>query len=407
MKAIAALLLLCITASALAAGADMKAQLAALLTAKAQANDAVDSALQLLYDLLQAEHDEQADHDARHEEEVRIGNEQISQLTDVKNAIRHECDNGHDHLKFIVDEITDSENHLVWIAGRVETLNRQREELEAARCESNAIFVQTLREHNDAFEVIAWLRADLANWQAAANLENESSFAQLTSVVDKLKAYSHLFNQNAINEFVQLGDPQTWDQLTDGATRRDIDAAHVDNQRDALGLEDFDAGTGSRNVQGSLVERIGALLDKLEAHLQASMRDLEANEIRAAYDLGDWLDHADEELHALAADAERKHAYLEKLAIDQSVAQDFVDRCEVRFDGAVAALQAAVDDLNAKIAWYEAETSRRAGESDLLRECIAIFEDRVSSMKQYLRDRIEDYAPDQTFDQTTLRGVDF
>jgi hypothetical protein len=156
-----------------------------------------------------------------------------------------------------------------------------------------------------------------------------------------------------------------------------------------------------------LTDRINALLDTLEAHLNASLRDLEANEIKAAFDLADWLDHADDELVELAADAERKNRYLEKLAIDREVAQQFVDDCEHRFDNSVAALQAAVDDLQSKRDWFAHETIRRNDELALLQECIAIFEDKVSSMKNYLRDRIEDYQPDQTFDQTTLRGVDF
>jgi chromosome segregation ATPase len=404
---ITALFLICLAATSFAASTDMKSKLASLLTVKAQASDAVDSALQLLYDLVQAEHDEQADHDVRHAEEIRVGDAQIAYLSDVKAQIRQECDNGHEHLQFILDEIHDTETHLAWIQGRVDTLNTQRQELADARCESNAIFVQTLREHNDAFEVIAWLRQDLANWQAAEDLNSHASLAQITNIADKLKAYSHLFDQSAIKEFAQLADPKAWEELTDGATRREIDAAHQDNNRDALSLENFDSDTTERDVHASLTDRLHALLDQLEAHLQQSLRDLEANEIRAAYDLGEWLDHADQELVELAADAERKHRYLEKLALDREVAQDFVDRCEVRYEESCAALQAAIDDLNAKKAWYAAETKRRSEEIDLLHECIAIFEDKVASMKEYLRGRIEDYQGDQTFDQTTLRGVEF
>jgi len=372
---------------------------------KAQASDAVDSALQLLYDLIQAEHDEQTHHDEVHAQEVIDGEAQIAYLLGVKNDIRAECDNGHEHLQFVLDEITDTQNHLLWIQGRVDTLHNQREQLEAARCESNAIFIQSIREHQDALDIIEWLRSDLVNWQNAESLG--ANFAQVTSLADKLKAYSHLFEKNALKEFLSLGDPKSWDELTDGTTRRDIDDAAVDNNRDALALDGFDSQTSDRNVAGTLAERISALLDKLEAHIKDSLVDLQTNEIKAAFDLADWLEHADDELAELAADAERKNKYLEKLGLDREIAQETVDACEVRYDNAVAAHQAAIDDLNAKNAWYASETQRRNDETALLQECITIFEDKVSSMKDYLRDRIEDYQPDQTFDQTDLRGVSF
>jgi len=400
MKAFTGLLLICLVFSAFAAGADMKNKLSALLTVKAQANDAVDSALQLLYDLLQAEHDEQADHDARHAQELEDGHAQIAELTQIHNDIRQQCDNGHSHLDFIDGEINDSNNHIAWVDARVVTLNNQREELAAGRCESNAIFVQTLREHNDALEIIAWLRNDLNNWNVAAN----AGFAQINNVADKLKLYSHLFNEQALSEFLALGEPKGWDQLTDQTSRRDIDAAHVDNDRGELGLENFQGE--DRNTKGTVVSRILDLLDKLEAHLRDSLSNLEQNEIRAAYDLADWLKHADGELVELAADRERKVHYLEKLALDREVAQEYVDRCEERWTEAGIVLQAAVDDLNAKIAWYEAETSRRNEEISLLQECIAIFEERVSSMKGYLRDRIERYEDTQDFQDVSLRGVE-
>jgi len=399
MKAFSGLLLICFAVSAFAAGSDMKMKLSSLLAIKAQSNDAVDSALGLLNDLLRAEHDEQAAHDASHAEELEAGHAQIAALTDIQSTIRGQCDNGHEHLDFVDKEIQDSHNHIDWIDGRVSTLNTQREELAAGRCESNSIFVQTLREHTDAFEIIAWLRNDLNNWNVAQN-----SFVQVSNIADKLKLYSHLFNEQALNEFLALGEPKSWEDLTDQTTRRASDGHEVDNQQGALTLEGFDSG--SRDVKTGVVDRILALLDKLEAHLRESLTNLEQNEIRAAYDLADWLKHADAELVELAADRERKTRYLEKLALDREVAQEYVDACEARYVEATNVLTAAVDDLNRKVAWYEHETARRNDEVALLEECIRIFEERVSSMKGYLRERIEKYEDTQDFQDHSLRGVE-
>jgi len=111
-------------------------------------------------------------------------------------------------------------------------------------------------------------------------------------------------------------------------------------------------------------------------------------------------------LSSLPIKPERKK-YLEKLGIDRDVAQDYVDACEIRFNDAVSALQTAIEDLDAKRAWFKSETERRNSEIALLEECITIFKEKVDSMKGYLRERIEDYQPDQVFDKTSLRGVEF
>jgi hypothetical protein len=214
---VVALLLISLAVTSFAADASLKNKLASLMTVQAQASDAVDSALQLLYDLVQAENDEQEAHTLRHEEEVRDGEAQIKHLTDVRDQIRQECDNGHEHVQFIVDEITDTNNHLAWIQERLNTLAQQRAQFEDARCESNSIFIQSLREHMDALEIIEFLRGDLAEWQAG---QTGASLAQINSVADKLRIYSHLFEKNALKEFISLADPKSWEELTDGTTRR-------------------------------------------------------------------------------------------------------------------------------------------------------------------------------------------
>jgi septum formation topological specificity factor MinE len=65
------------------------------------------------------------------------------------------------------------------------------------------MFVKALKEHDEALEVIRWLREDILGVIAEHN-EEDVDFAQISSSADKLKAYAHLFTQNQMNEFASL-----------------------------------------------------------------------------------------------------------------------------------------------------------------------------------------------------------
>lgn len=53
----------------------------------------------------------------------------------------------------------------------------------------------------------------------------------------------------------------------------------MDNARDAIRTAGFESGTEERNLAGSLCDKILAMLDKLEAHFNESLEDLENHEI--------------------------------------------------------------------------------------------------------------------------------
>lgn len=65
------------------------------------------------------------------------------------------------------------------------------------------MFVKALKEHDEALEVIRWLREDILGVIADANDETVD-FSQLSSSAEKLNAYTHLFTQNQMKEFASL-----------------------------------------------------------------------------------------------------------------------------------------------------------------------------------------------------------
>jgi hypothetical protein len=150
------------------------------------------------------------------------------------------------------------------------------------------MFVKSLKEHDEALQVVAWLKEDvLGIVQGTAQVE----LSKITNSANKLAAYAHLFNDQAMKEFNQLSQAA---QAVDASTA-EWNAAADDNNRGALQVERMGAGTDDRNVGQKLLDAI----NKLEEHLKNSMEDLKKNEIRAAWDLVAWLNDSERELQHL------------------------------------------------------------------------------------------------------------
>jgi hypothetical protein len=57
------------------------------------------------------------------------------------------------------------------------------------------MFVKALKEHDEALEVIRWLREDILG-VVASKSGDAVSFSDISSSVEKLNAYAHLFTAN-------------------------------------------------------------------------------------------------------------------------------------------------------------------------------------------------------------------
>jgi len=66
------------------------------------------------------------------------------------------------------------------------------------------MFVKALKEHDEALEVIRWLREDIMGIIDSRNGEEAVDFSQIKDSASKLSAYAHLFTQNQLNEFAAL-----------------------------------------------------------------------------------------------------------------------------------------------------------------------------------------------------------
>jgi len=131
------------------------------------------------------------------------------------------------------------------------------------------------------------LRTDLI--PAAEGQEGSTELIQVQDATKKLSAYKHLFNEQALAEFNQLADS------VDPATG-EWNTAADDNDKGALNVEHgVNKGDERHIVGGGLTEQILDLLNKLEQHLNDAIKELEAAEVRAAWDLAVWLQDSEDE----------------------------------------------------------------------------------------------------------------
>jgi hypothetical protein len=259
-------------------------------------------------------------------------------------------------------ELTDTVNYIAWIKSRKIEIARKLKTLGDQRCYSNAMFIKALKEHKDALDVIELLKQDLGGYASG-----KVSLAQMSDVSDKLSAYSHLFQEAALNEFMELG-------------RAKFSAATLKGGK-----------SEARNLKGTLGKKIVALLTQLQAHLRSSLKNLESAEIRASYDFASFIDHSEREIRTLDRQLVRKVKYQKKLTIDYEVARNTQKKAQKDFDDSVKALSKAIDDLKRKRAYYASETARRSSENTTLDEVISVFKSRVAGVSKFLRGRMESF----------------
>ena len=64
----------------------------------------------------------------------------------------------------------------------------------------------------------------------------------------------------------------------------------------------------------TLAEKVLAVLEGLEANLEASLSALEENEISASWELAGWVSLSEAEVTSLEVEYERKQVYADRLA---------------------------------------------------------------------------------------------
>jgi hypothetical protein len=212
MRTSTLIVLLCLSVSAFAAETNLSEKLGAMVTMTAKASDAVDAALQVLYDLRQANFDSQDVADAKNKTDQASCDSEIADLLAIADANKASGDATTAHRKFIEQEIADTIAYIEWIGNRRIDIDRKQVELMDQRCYSNGIFVRALKEHSDALAAIDILRNDMIPPAESREGGDDEELIQVKDATAKLASYKHLFNDQALKEFEQLATSDIGDE---------------------------------------------------------------------------------------------------------------------------------------------------------------------------------------------------
>lgn len=72
------------------------------------------------------------------------------------------------------------------------------------RCEANALFIDTLREYKNALGVLDWVHKSVQSKEEQSFVEKQ----QVGEFADKLSKYANLFEEQALTDFVRLGNEE-------------------------------------------------------------------------------------------------------------------------------------------------------------------------------------------------------
>lgn len=243
------------------------------------------------------------------------------------------------------------------------------------------MFIKKLKEHDEALQVIKLLREDIVGIVKEHTGETVE-LAQVKGSVNKLSAYTHLFNNEAMKAFNQLAQaqdvPEEWGQ---------DDARSHDNDKAALELDAAEHNAADRDVAHRFID----MVDKLEQHMIDSMRNYEENEIQAAMDLATWLSQAEEEFDFLAREETISDIKVDKLAITIISATAKCERLWTIYFESSATYHAAVESRERVRAHYMVEKRRRDEENQALDWCVNKFKEQVSIMDKGMRGKVDDH----------------
>jgi hypothetical protein len=346
MRTLAILLVACLAVSAFAGKASD------MTKATSKATDAVDAALQVLYDLRQANVDAQDQKDAENRTNQENCDNEIADLYRISDINKEHGDQTTAHRKYIEKEIADSRAYIEWINSRRADISRRETELQDQRCYSAQIFVRSLKENDDAIEAINLLRNDLfaaIDRKTADNGDDEAALAQVGEATKKLAKYKHLMNEQALTAFNQLAnmeDEESDDEETEAAP------------------------------SGSVEDQINNLLDTLEGHFEENIRAFEASEVKAGWDFAIWLQDSEAELEYFDKEEERTETYIDKMTIALQAAKATENKAwEIYFQSS-SNYHNAITICRWKGEAYLADKHQRDDEIGLLDDVIKQFKEQ-------------------------------
>jgi len=219
----------------------------------------------MLNDLKESNEEAQLADDQKNISDEQIGEATISKFTQVKSLNQKIADNAQTNRVHFEQELRETKTYLSWNEARQDEIHRKSESLLDNQCYSNQLFVRSLKQGQEALDVIALLKQDLQGYIASGSEFDlvQVSKNEVKTVVDKLRGYSNIIHASEVQAFLQLADE---------SSSSDDSSSSEEEERSAPGKR-----------RGTLPEQLVQVLDDLLDRVEESLSNMEANQIDAAW----------------------------------------------------------------------------------------------------------------------------
>ncbi|CAD8077605.1 unnamed protein product [Paramecium sonneborni] len=331
--------------------------------------DAIQSVLILLEDLQGANVEAQDKADLTFQRFESAILQDINEFSGIVNVNSKSAAAAQQDLEAVDLKIQQTTDYLNWNNKRYKANEVKLENLAEQRCEANALFIDTLREYKNALSVLDWVRSDAQSKQ--------STFVEKSHIGDyaeKLSKYANLFEEQAVQDFVKLGDQET----SFAQTR----------------------SRGSGEQLASLLEKdVVGIIQSLIEKLRETIKGLEEQEIQSANDFADFKTNLLAEQESLKQEYDAKAKFLNSLQNDKELASDILTKKKELQDQSMRILSLTQEEYNYKKKLYNSEKAKRHEENQLLEESLLIYREKIATVNEYLKKRVNEYVGESLIEE--------
>ncbi|CAD8112364.1 unnamed protein product [Paramecium primaurelia] len=331
--------------------------------------DAIQSVLTLLEDLQGANIEAQDKADLTFQRFENAILQDINEFSGIVNVNSKSAAAASQDLEAVDLKIQQTTDYLNWNNKRYKANEVKLENLAEQRCEANALFIDTLREYKNALSVLDWVRSDAQSKQTNLIEKNH-----VGDYAEKLSKYANLFEEQAVQDFVKLGDDETQFSQT--------------RQR----------GNGEQLVQLMTKDVVGVIQQLIEK-LRETIKGLEEQEIQSANDFADFKTNLLAEQESLKQEYDAKAKFLNSLQNDKELASDILTKKKELQDQSMRILSLTQEEYNYKKKLYNAEKEKRHEENQLLEESLLIYREKIATVNEYLKKRVNEYVGDSLIEE--------
>ncbi|CAK67104.1 unnamed protein product (macronuclear) [Paramecium tetraurelia] len=331
--------------------------------------DAIQSVLTLLEDLQGANVEAQDKADLTFQRFENAILSDINEFSGIVNVNSKSAAAASQDLEAVDLKIQQTTDYLNWNNKRYKANELKLENLAEQRCEANALFIDTLREYKNALSVLDWVRSDAQSKQT--NLVEKS---HVGDYAEKLSKYANLFEEQAVQDFVKLGDDET----------------SFSQQRQR--------GNSEQLVQLMTKDVVG-VIQQLIDKLRETIKGLEEQEIQSANDFADFKTNLLAEQESLKQEYDAKAKFLNSLQNDKELASDILTKKKELQDQSMRILSLTQEEYNYKKKLYNAEKAKRHEENQLLEESLLIYREKIATVNEYLKKRVNEYVGDSLIEE--------